>query len=342
MRILAVAWAGMGNVGDDWLVQSLTRALPEHSIGLLLEPGATAPWSGDIPIVRWPDLRSPQLEELREFRRQTAAWQAIWLAGGGWLAADQGTYSMMRWALRLRLLRRSVLAVGLGLGPFPSLQSRNLARIAGKTISRGATVRCEADLRWARRAGLSGFSVASDLALLNEPTRTRAERSGVVVSMPRPRSHWLDAGAQDKYGARVVQAAQTLAAGDSITFLSFESGQGGSDESFWARYFPDIVVPVSPTHAQQVIASARAAITGRLHAALMAVIEGVPQMAIAYHHKFGVLSDIGLSPLGLGSFLASDGALQLAQRDRLDAARRRVRSAVQRALATSENPEVRK
>lgn len=297
MKLLVSAWAGMGNVGDDWLAATIVDALPSCDVALLLEPGARAErLPPDCDILHWPVLsRHASARDIARFRRSMRTFDAVMLAGGGWFAGDQGPYSLARWAGRLRLVRRPVIALGLGVGPFPGVLTRITAKFGLRRIASPLLVRTEIDRREASALGRRDADSLGDPTFAASIGLGDVPRHGVVVAVARPASHWASNEGEVKYLARVAALARRCASGERVTFLSFQTSPATArDEDPWYGIADEVVVPGSVAQALQVMNGARAAVTGRYHASVMAARLSVPQIAIAYHHKFDDLRQLGV------------------------------------------------
>lgn len=323
-RIAVCAWAGMGNVGDDWLLETCLRQLPSGlDIELLLEPGAVSDWP--LEVTRWPRVRRVRdVRRLLAFARElNERLDAIVFAGGGWLAGDQGVRSPARWLLRLIGVKVPVLGLGLGCGPFEGLATRALGRAVLRKFDR-LSVRTEQDRAWVE--SLSGRSpeVIGDLSFLalDAPRASTPRREGVVVCMPRPREHWWQGGIEE-YRAATTHLARTLARGEQVTHVSFQQGDGHSDSAFWRD--EGIIDLPTAAHAADIMSESRIVIAGRLHAAICAAGTGAAVIAMGYHHKFDVLRDLGIDPSDMATLSGKNGPEQpaVADPERIAESRRR-------------------
>lgn len=292
VTVLVSAWAGMGNLGDDWLLQCALGELAGTAVVLLVEPAASLPPPLSVHArLAWP---RPGRRGLGRFRREAARAERVLFAGGGWLAGDQGHRAPARWVYRLQALPRGPqrVAAGIGVGPFPGGTA-----LAGRAaLARLGTVtgRTAADLEQARRLGRA-IGYGGDLTLLADlPVAAGAtsERSGVVIAMPAARAHWWP-GTETEYRTAVRRVADAhRRAGETVRFVHFQHGPAG-DSAFWEGQ--DRRGPLTVADAMAELAVARVVVAGRLHAAIMAARLGADVVAFGYHHKFAALGALGLA-----------------------------------------------
>lgn len=303
MRVALAAWAGMGNIGDDWLLETALASVGSQVSAVLLEPQADVP--ACVPpgatVLRWPRLNGAQaLRSVRDFRRHVAeSCDAVLFCGGGWLAGDQGARTPARWAARTRLLPVPCAGYGLGLGPFNGRGQAILARQSLDAMV-AFSVRADADAAWAESLGRPRPVVVGDPTFVHDQ-REHGDGAvrGIAVAMPAPSQHWLAASREDEYADAVIRTAQALAGDEPCTFYSFDSSR---DVAFWSSR----VTIHSPDSVDGFMADARrhrAVIAGRFHAAVAAVLAGRPVVAFGYHHKFEALHRFGVRAAPIASLL---------------------------------------
>lgn len=294
MATLAIAaWAGMGNLGDDWLATTATAVLAEHEVVPVREPSSPGVEDRPAASVAWPRVTARGgLAELRHFREELQDFDAVVLAGGGWLAGDQGLRSPARWLARLLATNVPIVACGIGVGPFPTRRSLWLGRQVLRRVKNHLSVRSPRDFQWVRQASGRTPILATDLALASAYGATsRSERSGVIVSMPAPRGHWWG-GSAGEYRQAVEELANQVSKGETVRFVHFQHGPGG-DAEFWEGQAS--AGPRSVEDAIEAYSRARVVVAGRLHAALLASIAGTAMIPFGYHHKFSVLNSLGVT-----------------------------------------------
>jgi hypothetical protein len=287
------AWAGMGNIGDDWLLHTAAEWFEQRGadVALLLEGPADDAVAGGRQLLRWPSATTASAADWRALQHRLCRFDALVLVGGGYLSADQGLRSPLRWLRRFAAVPIPIIGCGLGFGPFPTRISRQVAR---QLIRRFDTlnVRTAADAADAASAGAPLLPVAGDVVLASPPLGSvGASRRGVVVAVARPHEHWLPRRWWPEYAVRIREQAEAWSFGEPITYLSFQGGEAGaSDADHFREYFPVVQQPADVAEARRAMASARVALTGRLHAGFMAAHTATPQVCIAYHRKFAALT----------------------------------------------------
>lgn len=283
--MLTYSWDGHGNLGDDWLAEVRRNCLPATAVSERRALRLPVPWRYEL--------------------RPSARDDVLVLWGGGWLAADQPrSTTVERWAHHLYRHRGNVCAFGIGIGPFHHLTSRgqrNLDLIVQRLSGR-------ASVRTVRDVELSGdsFALGCDPALLDTRyDRTHSPVGGGrhVVSMPAWRSHWLVERpwmTELHYREAVRTQVEEHARGAETIFMEFDSGRGGTpDSEYWSFAGWRTIRPQSVSQAADILRTARSATLGRLHAAIMAGLVGTPAVAVAYHHKFAAVEEIGLPTAGI-------------------------------------------
>ena len=299
------AWAGMGNLGDDWILSvAIDRLAPGREIGLLLEPNASPPSDAvGHSILRWPILspRQSTIYGAAAFTETLREWDGVLFCGGGWLADDMGLRAPSRWTWRMQLLTGvPAYAYGIGVGPFSS----SLGAVLGRRILdrlKILGVRSQEDAECVRRLTSQSVRVVGDATFAAELEGHVPNSRGVVVAMPRPHAHWLPRARWSDYVSAVTRAARQLAEGEQVVFIAFDRDDAG----FWADV-AKVVEPAGYRSGIAAVASARVALAGRFHAATAAALTGVPAVTVAYHHKFDSLRSLGVAPISIASFVSYD------------------------------------
>lgn len=284
-KILLYSWAGMGNIGDDWLLSRSLIEFGAENCDVLAEPHAQLSFLSDsMRVVRWPPFGDgPKV--ISKFRDMLADYDVVILCGGGWLAGDQGLRTPSRWAYRLAILPRhvEVWGMGLGVGPFPGGVSSALGRkILGRFTQLSVRTRVDAD--WVKRISGRSPQIFGDLCI-STPSPGRGSQlpgSGSTLVLPRPSAHWWKHEPRE-FENYALRLADELA---PTRWLLFDSGD--------VRAGVHQIAPSSVDGALRVIGESSRVVTGRLHAAIAAVVAGVPLCAFGYHHKFDLLSDLGV------------------------------------------------
>ncbi len=310
MRLLVAAWAGMGNTGDDWLLETAVSELSTaHVVGVLLEPyaRATTPALAAALALHWPRLSpSPAAAPaVSTFRRALSEWDGVIFAGGGWLAGDQGARSVLRWRVRTRMLNRPYVLAGIGVGPFPGHVGATIAANV-LTRARAVTVRTAMDATIARDLTGNLPAVVGDLTTRGHQVAPSSPRQGVVIAAPQPRRHWLPEHRVDDYRDAFLSCAHRMSKGEPVMQVSFQTPQ---DSAFW-RPHVRVVEPQSPRDALEHVARARVVIAGRLHAGLAACSTSTSLVSVAYHHKAAVLEEMfAVKSVEVASFLTNHEAV---------------------------------
>lgn len=274
-------WAGNGNLGDDWIFEVGKKHFPNARV--IKENWCKYPqhW-GSRCLTHSHD-------------KDNVAPILLW--GGGWLASDQKKYrTVRRWDKHVKRAKsrgRKLFGFGLGMGPFSydlSQASSILASMKGKLW-----VRASADLSSAAKASPT---LASDCTLLefteisNQPQASKTW--DYLISLPHYRQHWqnqVEGLDEARYHAIINELLSTIPSGSRTAFMVSVNG----DLSQWGETILPILKPQSPKEMSGFIASARCLVTARLHPGLMAAMHGLDVIAIAYHHKFSILEEFGIS-----------------------------------------------
>lgn len=311
-------WAGHGNLGDDWIFEVAGQHLEPH---LVRERRTVRQWGRHVL-----DDVDPGLPLL------------LW--GGGWLAADRpGSDTLRRWSRHVAAESGPVSAFGVGAGPFSSARpgdERDLASILGGVD--GLVVRTAADLETLPPG--TEASLGCDVALLDRrfgPDRVSSASGpgrGLIFAMPAWRDHWLTGRpwlTESSYRELVERAVRD--AGPRLTQVIFDSGSDHADERYWSYLGGEVVRPATITAAATVFSSGDCVLAGRLHAGVLAAVLGLRALVIGYHHKFGVLEELGMHVVGAGDLRAAEVAWRSADPQALALVRRRGALALQTVLA---------
>lgn len=314
-------WAGHGNLGDDWIFD----VAGQHVEARLVRERRSVRRGGRHVL----DDVDPALPLL------------LW--GGGWLAADRpGADTLRRWSRHLAAERRPVRGFGLGVGPFGAARpddERALAGILGAVDA--LVVRTAADLDTLPPGAEA--SLGCDVALLDRRfapdrvdrlgTGARSGR-GLVLALPAWRDHWLLGRpwlTESAYRDLVERAVRD--AGPSLTQVIFDSGSDHADERYWSYLGGDVLRPADIMEAAAAFTAGERVLAGRLHAGVLAAVLGMPALVVGYHHKFGVLEELGMHVVGTGDLRTAEVAWQVAEPEALAQVRRRGASALGTVLS---------
>lgn len=301
-KVLFYTWAGMGNLGDDWLLENAVKTAVELGIDctLLLEPQAEVNgYLSEFQKLHWPRL-SASIREKKNFSIQINNFGGLVFAGGGWFAADQGVRNPLVMLARLALVPAQIpiVTLSLGAGKFHGWLGKQISKKIAEKLSKNSpiSVRCFSDAEALAGIGVSEVSVEPDLAfldkgcLINEPK----VRDITLISLAEPNLSWHTKESLNTQNT-VDQAQKLLEIYRNQLFISFQQGIH-NDSLFWSQHFKiEFVEPNGIEEAFSYFSKTQTAIVGRLHAAIAAAISGVPEIYIfGYHHKFDLLSELGL------------------------------------------------
>lgn len=291
-RVQSFTWSNHGNLGDDWIGDVAKQYFPEI-----------------VPVTEQRSLNPLRLgrhvlkrDDGRPLEQQLLLW------GGGWLAADRPhSRTVAAWARHLDSPDISARGVGLGIGPFTEVDAGQRQHIANifDALNGALTVRTFADLTHVPD-GCSA-SVGCDIALLDRRF-DRFSYEGhtgdyIVLSFPAYSPHWARTRpwmTEKWYLEQVESMVHCSVARRRVVFVEFDQMLGAtSDSNYWKHLATEIVKPASIEEAAGIFRRAREVFAGRLHAAILGAVVGAPTLALAYHHKFEVVSELGIPAAGL-------------------------------------------
>ncbi|HEY9068941.1 MAG TPA: DUF5693 family protein [Candidatus Ozemobacteraceae bacterium] len=291
-RSLLVGYFGFGNLGDELLWRTFTdeaaRRRPDLLWSILWGPAA---WNGPREIL--PVLRSDRLGVLEAL----ASSRAVVVPGGSLLQASTSLGSLLYYLLLLgtgRLLGAKLILTGQGFGPWgtPGSGYRLLAAMAARGVLEfGDHISCrdrEAALVLERLPGPPlRHSPGADLVFLKPsvpaPMGEPPARVGVVLRGSCPEAHLI--------AERLVSWGRET--GYGILPLAFQAGE---DELPWSNIqgYTNVTILHDATSAGAVLRDCRIVVTMRLHAAVLASIDGVPWLGLAVDPKMtGLAAELG-------------------------------------------------
>ena len=286
-------WNGNGNLGDDWIGE------------------VSAQYFDSVMAVREERSINPmRLGRHRLVRGDGKAFTGgLVLWGGGWIAADRpGSRTMTAWARHLRGQVKEVSGVGLGIGPFidETQKQKQDTKSFFDALQGRLAVRTVADLEHLPKGHTA--ILGCDLALLDRRFWAETQYSGadsdyVVFSFSSYSAHWAVTRAwmtEDWYLRQVGALAEQISRTHRIVFVEFDKMFGSTSDSAYWRHLPGVVArPNSIEEAAELFRNAWQVYAGRLHAAILGAVIGNPTLTIAYHHKFEVVSELGIPTIGL-------------------------------------------
>ena len=302
MKVAIYAWAGCGNFGDDWILEAFVSQASKrgHEVLLVREPQAVFEDNlSKYPSISWPGFYS-SFRDSKKFESELNRYDALILAGGGWLASDRNSKEMIHWYVRFLNIKIPIYPVFLGVGPFNYKLGKSFAKSLFrkfKTDDFSPSVRTIEDGVYLAQLGIQHFEVATDLALIDEEfsfAPPSSNRSGIVVVLPSPASHRPREDIES-WGNSLLSFCKSL--GEEIYFVDFQFGLC-SDHRYWSKLFENKLEAKNIHQAGDILSDSKYLVAGRLHSALLGIKTGVPNiLAIGYHHKFDLLKNFGINPI---------------------------------------------
>ncbi len=290
------SWAGNGNLGDDWIAQVASKRFP-HAV-FVREKFCPYP-------LHW-GRRCLTNSHSKGKRPPLILW------GGGWLASDQSEYNTVkRWKRHFEQAQSSgqeVFAFGIGLGPFNYFlkdSKKVLKFLAGRIW-----VRTDTDLR---QISSKSAYLASDCTLLDAlPAATEGpEEWDYVIDFPPWSEHWLESRpwlTLEHYRKSILDLVGSIPPNSRVAFLEAVR----DDVIPWQELGLPVLSPRSVDELIAAIQKSKIVISGRLHPAILGALLGKRVLPVAYHHKFQLLSELGLTVLGLEKEFSVANALEKA------------------------------
>jgi polysaccharide pyruvyl transferase WcaK-like protein len=324
LRVLLAVWSGHGNIGDDLLAEIATQQLSECQVDTILDPGATAQATAVSHV--WPGDRSmvhpASLWRIRALRKN---YDAIALVGG-FLSDDRTVRTLLRWAVRLRLLNLPVISLGCGFGPIRTRTGRILMRRLGALFIQPACFRTEADVEDFQAIVPNGRAqLGVDPAVMTRVQKDNTPRVGTIISLPPVFDHHQHA---EEYSSRKDELAKLIRSlPRPWRYVSFQRsvGEVPNDSSAWQWLeLDEFITPDTWSEAASLMQAAEVVVAGRLHAGVLAAAAGTPIISIAYHRKFAALEAFGVESftwrdVGVGIRPVSPSALSRARITRHEA-----------------------
>jgi polysaccharide pyruvyl transferase CsaB len=316
VRYLLAGYYGMRNVGDDVLLYATLAETARH------DRNASFTVISDLPELTPPGLRvriapgGRRLENVRQMLRHD-----VWLFGGGGLLQDGSPRAadylerLGRSAHVIKLMRRRIALVGIGVGPLTTERGRVAA----------ATLLGHADLVTVRddesRALIAEVAPGVTVHVTGDPAFLLRAHAATVWHAPRPgkvlgvsllpyaRSLGGDAESDDRAAVGLARAlAETLRRHPDwrVTLFEFFAHREYGDAHVLRTVERELADPARVTYRPYtgdflaVFAEMRAcqAFVGmRFHSCLLAHLAGVPCLMLAYHPKSESLATrLGLHP----------------------------------------------
>lgn len=311
-RILVCGWAGAGNVGDELLtaaIVALVRAAGGVAVVASRDPAATTARHG-VESVPWGFAAV----------RPAASVDGACVGPGGIIQDSSSLWSLPgHLAGPARVGRRGGPVVGIGLGA-EVLRLPGSARMVRRVLGTGPVLcRDQASVDALARAGVEA-AVAADLAFTLDPPPVAPADELVVAIGPevgpgllRPASRRLETGDLDLIAAALDAQAGRLSV--PVVFVCFRGDRDRAMADGLARRLRAPATVVAGDVDEQVarVAGARAVITSRYHALVVAARSGTPAVVVSRQAKLASLVEqVGAVVLHHGREWAEVGAIDLA------------------------------
>ncbi len=325
-KYLISGWYGFGNLGDEAILHAIHQALRQTEPGcevrvLSFRPEHTLRYHGIDAKFQFPcGLKGWAVALLRG--RILAPFCAVLrcdvllLGGGGFLSdwQPEAPWHWLRQAILARLLGRKVQLYGIGAGPFRRAWGKWMTRTFIKLGVDRITVRDEASKVWLETAGVpvQRIQVLADPVFgLQGENRGRpiANGGGAVIGFSLAPVFHLEAlwpGQRHRYQAYLVamaEACKLLASrGHRLVFLPMheEVDRQVADnlESLAPGLLEYRLLPGGVETAIKALGEVDVLVAMRLHAGILAAIQGVIPVGVIYHSKVDAfLERIGMRHL---------------------------------------------
>jgi polysaccharide pyruvyl transferase CsaB len=302
---------GHGNRGDEAILDALVADLqrPSPAPRIVVVAGDTSEVARRLPgvaTVSWADWAA-----IAAFARQAD----LILLGGGGLFVDDGRFDPCQtfhngapdlahygtFPLLASLLGKPLYICGAGVGPLVGAEARRITRLAFSLADR-ATVRDIASLDVLQEIGadVRRVEVTADPAFTLGPsggdqTRTTLASCGIDPDRPflvvAPTTWGIEVEGWDWVGG-VARHVSALALKEGLQVLLLSLHPAFDDpvvrrfgEALAPAAYRTTDCPLTPRAMAAVLASSSLVVAMRLHAAILAVSEGTPLVAIAYAPK---------------------------------------------------------
>lgn len=282
-RILVSGYYGLGNFGDEALLDGLLQLLrPAHHVTVLSgNPAETRQLHGVPAVHRYRGLPGALLRS------------DVLLSGGGGLLQDSTSSRSLSYYLGVirlaRLLGRKTLVYGQSIGP---LSSSGRARVRAALRGTALAVRDEQSVGLLAELGLDAALVA-DPALALQPDHAKPAKATDLLLVPR-------AGYPDLTAALV--AAGQAAAEDGpvrIGLLALQESEDAVEIRQLSAALPDAELLHAADHraALNIISAASFVLSARLHGLILAVAAGRPCAGLVYDPKVRGFLELAGAPV---------------------------------------------
>ena len=287
--ILACGWAGAGNVGDEllteWVVKEIESAGGQAAVSSV-DPAATRRRHPTAIALRW---------GFRDLRLAGRTVDGVIVGPGGIIQDSSSLWSLPAHLAKGWRASRSgsaIAGVGLGAEPLRRRSSRWLVRkvlgAAGAVVTRDEPSR---DVMTA--TGVDSVAAVDVVFGLSVPALSSGSGDEIVVAVGPatrpgrilPARRRLVEVPKDEVAAAVISIAGR--AGSSIALAAFRGPRDEAEALELSKRLGDGVRLIGEDSGQirSVVAGARAVVTSRYHAAVLAIASGVPTLVVSEQRK---------------------------------------------------------
>jgi polysaccharide pyruvyl transferase WcaK-like protein len=278
---------------------------------LSFDPEHTRRFHGLDAAAQWPSgprgwARGILRGTARESFKELAACDVLLLGGGGFLSdwQPEAPWFWLRQALFARLLGKPVMLYGVGAGPFSRPMGKWITRTLIRWLVSCTTVRDEGSRDWLVKAGVprARITVLADPVFGLDaavPAFPRDVRRVAFCVAPifHLEAYWP--GQRSRYEAYLEQLAQACRAlketGFQPVFIPMQADTDLEVARAIQAKVPGTLeilpLPDSLRGAMELLSSMETVVAMRLHAGMLAALQGVPPVGIIYHPKVASFLD---------------------------------------------------
>lgn len=288
-RLLLAGYFGCGNLGDDALLLAMVGAATSHSFQVLT--------ASQESMMRKYGLPGVPRKDFGAIGHALESCDALVFPGGSIFQDVTSTASALYYSKLVGMAKKKgkkVVMLGQGIGPLNSFFGKRAA-MGAFAAADAIAVRDPESERTLRTLGHRGrVEVTADLAWLLPPQGKAGEAFGVAASKtvgiaPRP---WGKGNATAEVFAETARALSQR--GFMPVFIEMDHVSDGPLLSEIGKRLggkaPEIKNLDSPRTVQQRMARMDAVIAMRLHAGILAALEGVPTYLVSYDPKVSALA----------------------------------------------------
>lgn len=282
VKILIAGYFGMGNLGDEAILEGEIRALRERL-------------QGEIAVLSGNPPKTAQAYSCSAWRRShpkdilsAISSCSLFLFGGGGLFQDITSFrSLLYYLLLLRLalfLEKKVAIFSVGIGPLKRRLSRVLVgRMLRKVHS--VSLRERVSWEWARGWNKEALLTADSAFLLSSPPK---------VERKKEIGFCLRAGEGLKLESIKEWGWEVKRRGFSLSFLVFNPTDRGISQRLASELGGKVREPSSPGEALHLLSQLRGLIAVRLHSAILSALATTPFIALSYDPKVArIVGELG-------------------------------------------------